>query len=535
MVGSCLRALNVEDRYLPPTLFERVNLFRTLTAEHPFLVVLENATAPAQVLPLLPNGPGSVVLVTSSSDLGELRLDGAEFHTLRPLDAPAGVELFERVCGPARVSGEPQVVQRLVQLCRGLPIAMLVLAGRVAAQPELTFTALLDELPDEDRRPLEGTLTMSAAFTGAYDQLPEPARRLYRGIGMLPSIDITREVAAIIGDVGLAAAGRQLETLASVHLAERLPDGRYRPHPLVRTHAREHAGSEPAESRRRVVQQVIDHYVRTTAFADRALRGQRTRVADHRQLLDTYEDPFAGPDPAAQALGWLHVERAGLVAIVQFAFETGWYPQTWQLAEALTAYYPDYRYLSEWVTTSDLGARAARRCGAASAEARLRSMLSRPYMDYGRFDRARTELDIAQDLAEQTGDTILQASVLEFRGRYLDKTDPEQALAAYDQARRLNADAGEWRGVGLVTFFSGRSLAALGRHTAAIEAFDHALDLLRWVGDTRMAGRVFIALGETYAALERPAQAVAVLNEAVETLDGRHYEAEAREILAGRA
>jgi hypothetical protein len=59
--------------------------------------------------------------------------------------------------------------------------------------------------------------------------------------------------------------------------------------------------------------------------------------------------------------------------------------------------------------------------------------------------------------------------------------------------------------------------------------------MLRWLGDTRMASRVLIAIGETEALLDHPVQAEDALREAIATLDGRHYEAEAREILADLA
>jgi tetratricopeptide (TPR) repeat protein len=540
MVGSCLRALQVGERWVPSTLFERVNLFRTLTADRAFLVVLENATEPAQILPLLPNAPGSVVLATSNADLGELRLDGARIHALGPLGTDASAALFERVCGPDRVNAEPEAFQHLVALCRGLPIAMLVLAAQLVTHQDLTLAALLDGLSDDGRRrsagaSTEGKLTVSAAFNDSYQRLPEPVQRLYRGIGTLPSIDITPAIAAILSEVSVEAAGRLLEDLASAQLAERFPGGRYGLHPLVRVHARECAAREPYDHRRLLIEQVIRHYLVRAAFADRALRGQRTRITDHALLLGQEQDPFAGDNRVDRAVEWLDAERANLVALVKAAYDDGHYTETWQLAEALTAYYPDYRYLAEWVTTSDLGARAAAGCGALAAEARLRSMLSRPYTDYGELEKARAELDVAQSLAERTDDEILQASVLEFRGRYLDKVDPEMALDAYRSAHDLNADAHEWRGVGLVIYFSGRSLSAIGRYVDALEAFGRALDMLRWLGDTRMASRVLIAIGETEALLDHPVQAEDALREAIATLDGRHYEAEAREILADLA
>ncbi|MFC7794233.1 hypothetical protein [Streptomyces cinereoruber] len=76
-VAMCLRGLGVLDTYMPASLQERAALFRTRTADRRLLVVLDDVGDPAQVRPLVPKGPGSAVLVTSTSALGELALDGA--------------------------------------------------------------------------------------------------------------------------------------------------------------------------------------------------------------------------------------------------------------------------------------------------------------------------------------------------------------------------------------------------------------------------------------------------------------------------
>jgi tetratricopeptide (TPR) repeat protein len=539
MVASCLRGLGVDDGHMPHALAERVSRFRTRTAVRPVLVVLENVTEPAQVRALLPNSPGSVVLVTTGVDLGELRLDGAVFREVGRLDEVSGRELFEQISG--RRPGEVGVRTGadLVRFCAGLPIAILVLAARVAALHGMTHEELEDELADDRRRlsalSLGGKQIVTAAFTASYVRLPEEAQHLYRRVGLLPGAEVTPEVAAVVAAVDVETARRLLAALADGYLLERRAAGRFGFHELVRLHARELAQQEPREHREAALHQVVRHYLVRAAFADRAVMGARTRIADHDVLLAGQGDPFAGPDAAKAALAWLEGERANLVAVVRAAFDQGWDVETWQLAEALTGYYLNHRYLTDWTTTSDLGARAARHCGNVRAEARLRTVVSRAYTNLGDLERAAAELDAAIELAERSDDLVLQASAWEFRGRYLDRADPAAALAAYERAHELNVRAGEWRGVALVLYFEGRTLDALEQPQEALELFRRALDMLHWLGDSRMAARLLIAIGAAYVRLQRTQEAVTILSEAVRELEGRHYEAEARELLAGVA
>jgi tetratricopeptide (TPR) repeat protein len=541
MLGSCLRALGVGDNFLPATLPDRIGLFRTRTARAPVLVLVENVTEPVQVKYLIPNAPGSLVLVTSSADLRELSLDGAGFYYVGGLDEAAGAELLAKVCGSQRVAEEPQGVADLVRLSAGLPIALSVLGARAEGTRGTAISELVAELSDEERRlaglALGGRPMVSPAFTPAYRRLPGAARLLYRRLALLPGTDFGDEIAGVVADSTQQEARRLLEALVAAHLVDARGGGRYAFHDLVRLHAREMAEQEEASrGREAAVHAVIRHHLVKAAFADRAVMGtDRARAADHDVLLAERDDPFSRPDPddaASAALAWLDAERANLVPVLQAAAGNGWDNEAWQLAEALMAYYYNRRHLTDWITVAGLGVGAAQRCGDIRAEARLRLAVSRAYTDLREFDRAREEIDAAAELARGSGDLALQASACEFLGRYLDVTDPRHALAAYDCAYDLNLRAEEWRGVALVLYFTGCALEAAGQNTQALEKLRQAWDMFRWLGHPRMPGRTLIAIGAAQAGLGLTADAASSLEEAVRELKGLHYEAQAMEKLA---
>lgn len=535
MLGACLRGLGVSEEYLPATLEARRDLLRTRTATRPVLVVAENATDPAQVRALLPNAPGSLVLVTTTVDLTELRLDGAEFREVTRLSEGHSAALFAASAGlPATGS-----VLDLARFCAGLPIALTVLAARAARPHEATLEELAAELSDERRRlkalSLGGRQIVSAVFSASYNRLPGQAQLLFRCLGVFPGPHVTVEAAAVAASLDTATARRLLGVLVDAHLLEFSGDHRYVFHELVRDHARDRALDDPLERREATIHQIVRHYLVKACFADRAMIPSRSRATDHDAVLAGHSDPFTGADPDAEATNWLDAERSNLAAIVRAASDAGLYAESWRLAEALLPYYFNQRHFADWIAVCDTGARAARLLDARIAEARLRLAASRAHTELENLSQARAEIDIARGLAEGSGDDILLASVWEFTGKLLDRSDPEAAVAAYERSRELNLSAGEPRGVALTFFYQGRALGALGRHDEALAMLRRAAGAFDDGGDPRMKARTLIALGSVLSRLDRVGEATELLDQAAVELAGKHYEAEARELLADLA
>jgi tetratricopeptide (TPR) repeat protein len=541
-LAGCLRDLGVDGRHLPVGAAERVNLFRTCTAERPVLVVLDDVTEPRQVRTLLPKAPGSAVVATSAHRVGELQLDGAELVMIDPLDEVSAREVLVAVCGPDRLGGDLGLVSELVELCAGLPIALRVAAARLVIEPTLSVAEFVAELRDGlDALSLDGRSGVSMVFTAAYQALPDDAARVYRLVGLVPGLEFDAEVAAALLGVPMPQGRAAVAALRTANLVEELPQGRCRFFRLVERHAAEQGRvEEPPETAERALRALADFYLVRATFADRAVMGARFRLADHGQLLAGVGDPFASGGAAA-AQSWLSRERPSLMAVLRLCADRGWPERVWQLAEALTALFLNERRPQELIDVCGLGALAAQHLGRVDVEARMRTMTSRGLLDLDQLDRAREELDLALALAERCRHPVLLASVWEFRGRYLDKTDPQEAIAAYQQSIEANRQAGGpdgRRGAALATYFLGCSLDAIGQHGQALTALTQALEELRAIGDVRMSARVLASLGTAYAHLGRDVQAAETLAEAVRVLAARgatHYEARALETLAAVA
>lgn len=530
MVGVCLSALGVKEKFQPPSLGERVQRFRGRTSGEPCLVLLENATEPAQVTALTPvNG---LILVTTQKDLSELELDGAAFRTLRFLDPEHSLGLFSSLC-----AGAPPKANDLVPYAGGMPLAIKLLAGRVRRLHDFTIEELADELADDTRRLDALTLgerAVAAVFTASYQRLPGEVRGLYRRLALLPGVDFAPDAAAAV-----AAAGDvrpRLAALADAHLLDRRPGGRYAFYELVRIHAGKLARDDPAEQREAAQARAIRHYLVHAAFADRAILGDRSRITDHAELLAGEPDPFA-PAGEDAARAWFQTERPNLRDAVAIAHDAGLHRECWQLGEALSGLYYDYRFLREWTQVSATASDSARAVGDRRAEARLRIPVARAYTDLRDPRRAAAELDRAERLATEEDDPILLASVWEVRGRLLDLTDKPAALAAYERARDLNASAGEQagarRGVTLCLYWHACTLAELDRLDEARDALDDVLVRFESLSERpRMLARVRLSLARVLSRLGRTEEAVSLAEIARRAVEGTHYEAEARELLA---
>lgn len=135
VIRRFLDALVGVPERIPPSPQAQQDLYRSMLAGRRMLIVLDNARDAAQVRPLLPGSSGSLVVVTSRSQLTSLAaVDGARVIYLDVLPRDEAVELLSLRLGE-NLAAEPQAADELVELCARLPLALGVVAARAAAQP----------------------------------------------------------------------------------------------------------------------------------------------------------------------------------------------------------------------------------------------------------------------------------------------------------------------------------------------------------------------------------------------------------------
>ncbi|WUC43686.1 NB-ARC domain-containing protein [Streptomyces cellulosae] len=251
-LASLLRDLGVCSGDVPEHPDAASALLRSLLAPSRTLLVLDDAVSTAQVRPLLPAGPGCGVLVTSRSPL--TALDGAARFPLRPLSDEESAALLRAASGRDGITAR----HPLVALTGRLPLALRVVAARLAARRSLTPDALAARLAGADSRldlldhdDLGVRRSLDAAFdalTASEHRTDQDAALVLRHIGALdlPSYDAP-SLARLTG-VDEARAEAALERLAGVALLEETAYGRFEPYDLVRDYARERAAEPCAHS-----------------------------------------------------------------------------------------------------------------------------------------------------------------------------------------------------------------------------------------------------------------------------------------------
>ncbi|MFF1543784.1 BTAD domain-containing putative transcriptional regulator, partial [Streptomyces sp. NPDC058291] len=251
---ALLRDLGVEPRHIPEHPDAAAALLRTLLAPTRTLVVLDDAATAAQVRPLLPAGAGCAVIVTSRSPL--TALDGAHRFPLAPLSGEDSAALLRTASGPGEGRAELSAGHPLVGLTGRLPLALRVVAARLAARSALTPDVLARQLADaasrlahleyDDLSVRRSLAVAHEALAGSGRAVDRDAALVLRRIGALdlPTYGVPLLARLIGADEPRAEAA--LNRLVDVALLEERAYGRYTPHDLVRDFARELAEADAA-------------------------------------------------------------------------------------------------------------------------------------------------------------------------------------------------------------------------------------------------------------------------------------------------
>ncbi|AGM09712.1 AfsR/SARP family transcriptional regulator [Amycolatopsis keratiniphila] len=506
-----LAALEVPAERLPADTETASALYRTLMTDRKALVVLDNAVDVAQVRPLLPAGPGCLVLVTARDRMaGLVAFHGARRLTLGMLDTGEALELLARLLGAERIRAEHEAAAEVAGLCAYLPLALRIAAANLADDPgngiedyaiELRKGNLLAALTV----PGDEQIAVRTAFDLSYAGLPAETRRLFRLLSLVPGNDIGVEAVEIL--TGSDRAGRILDTLACAHLVEQHAPGRYHFHDLLRRYAadRLEARESPAE-RASARRRLHEWYLRGVDVAAKLLYPHMFRL------------PLSVPDgpvPAASA-EWLETELGSLAAVAEDAARTGPLPVAWLLSDALRGYFWMSSRQVEWRAAAGAALSAAEEDGDLRARASARFSLADLGFRQGRYREAVRGYTGALVLARRAGWMEAQAAVLGNLGCVYWQSGRLPAAAArfsrgLELSRRAGTTAGEavaLGNLGLVRWEMGDLPGAAGNYVEALRRY-------RGVG-SRYGEAINLAnLGQTQHARGRVTEAAGLLAKAL--------------------
>ncbi|MEV0530596.1 BTAD domain-containing putative transcriptional regulator [Kitasatospora sp. NPDC050463] len=569
-----LRSFGVVGEAIPAGLAERSARYRSLLSGRRVLVLLDNARDAEQIRPLLPGSAGCSVLVTSRTRLGAL--PNARFTELAVLPAEEAVTLLTRVVGAERVAAEQEPARELVRLCGQLPLAVRILAARLACRPGWTIARLLAKLTC-DRYRLDalrsGDLAVESSFRFGYDQLDPEQARAFRLLAVPEVPDLSPAAVAAVLDLPEPAAVELAECLVDCSMLEIAahPD-HYRYHDLLRAFAQrvgqdhgQHGGQDSgqdfnqdggsrngggppagADEAAGAVARLADHYhARVSAALGTSAARSALAVGEYLAVgalvsqcaklpgrpagtpgaLDRLAELLLGcclladSGHATRPLG--HAANALLRAALNERDRTAEARARLVLGRLLTEVGSAPSALAELLRARDL-------CTTHGLSQPLLALahgsLAACFVQIDRPDEAVTGFSAAVSVWERVGDRrALAAELLNLAGAFTRQGRFDAANRVVDQSLLVSHQLADRELESRARDSLGTIAHDRGEHDQAV-AHQRAALALTEPSDHRRTGRILLRLGESLRAAGRAAEAVEAAGRALEalTLDGDH-------------
>lgn len=523
VLGRFLRALGIPGPAIPETTDERADMYRSILAERRVVVVLDNAVRGSVLGPLLPGGGGSAVVVTSRGRLTSV--PGARTIELDILSTEDSLEVMERALGEQRVRDEPAAADALVLAVGRLPLALSIVAARLAARPHWSLAAMADKLADERHRLDElehGEMTVRASLAFTFDGL-EPRER-----GLLSLLSLTKGptfpawLGGALLDDHTERPADLLDPLVDAQMVDVVGTHghdapRYRMHDITLLYARDHSASEVGPRAREAASvRGLGGWLSMVDEANRRILGGDYLLlhsaAPRWEVPRSYRDKVLH-DP----LVWLENEQENLAAAVSTAVESGRDEQCWDLVCSLVPLLETRGCLDDWDALNQRAREFLQTTDNLRGRAALDFSRALMLINRRRYAQARPLLDAALAVFQQVGDELGQAkswrelafleSVGGNRGR---------ARALADRALSGFARLGDVVGRGRSLLLTGHLEIQEGEKDAGYLHLELALECFRSVSNQRSQAQVLRRLGQAREARHEHREAERLLSRAWE-------------------
>ncbi|MFD9532590.1 BTAD domain-containing putative transcriptional regulator [Streptomyces sp. NPDC060010] len=523
VLGRFLRALGIPGPVIPESQDERAEMYRTLLAARRVLVVLDDAASESQIRPLLPGSNRCAVLVTSRVRL--TGLPGAHRVELDVMDTERALELLARVVGGDRVGREASAAEALVRTVGGLPLALRIVAARLAARPHWPLSSMVHRLANERHRLDElthGEMTMRASLCLTHDGLAAEDRRLLRLLSLAQGPTLPGWLAGALLDDRSPFPSDLLEPLVDVQMldvvgVDSTGGFRYRFHEIIRVFAREQlATHDDPDAQQTAVARMLGGWLSLAEQAHRRIYGGDFTVL--HGTAPRWEPPAVCVDELlVDPLEWLDSEHANLVQAVEHAAREQQDELCWDLATTLATLFEGRGYFDDWERTHQLALESVRSAGNTRGTAALLGSLGVLYLGRSQNEESRTALTTALGLFRELDDR--QGLALCHRDLALlerMRGDDDRALGLYDRALRDFDQVGDVVGRAIVLTQSAHIWMRRGQDSAAQSRLDEALGIYRSVGYTGGEARTLRRAGQLSQSQGEHERAVRTFTEVLE-------------------
>ena len=279
---------------------DRARVVRDLLARKRVLIVLDNVQSDQQLAPFLPvAGACAILITTRHHTLWSARQ--AYRLQLGPFDEARGesLALFARVLGKSAGSAEVDDLLAIARLVGHLPLAVDIIASRLAHEPGWSVARFRARLQQEKQRldllAYGAEAGVRLSFNVSYEALEPDLQSFFVALGAFGGEDFEMTAVAYVTLLDQYTAHEKLSRLYSLSLVQTRSPDRFTLHPLLRDFTREKGLDE------RVLQRLVHYYMNFAALHE----------TDYEALAQEYSNL-----EAALAIAW---EREVTAALVQGA------------------------------------------------------------------------------------------------------------------------------------------------------------------------------------------------------------------------
>jgi tetratricopeptide (TPR) repeat protein len=509
----------------------RSRVVRDLLSRKRTLIILDNVGSAAELEPLLPPSGDCVVIVTTRRhDLAVAF--GAQQFTIGPFDprTSAALELFECMLGKAYLEQYQTQLQALAEALGHLPLALAIVACRLAYDPDCQPDELLSRLRDEHAQLTElmyGEQNVRASLNVSFNALPPHLRASFVALGAFGGDSFDVPAAAAVAGCSFDAAQQHIREIHRRSLVQYRGQGRYQLHPLVRAYAREQAGGAAAQAA------LVAYYI-----------GLLEQRHEDYNLLDREQSNLLAAFQIAAEQGMLTALMRGAALFVFYLDARGLYDRAMQLlAEAfrqastvgdshVQARLLLYQGLLAHNRRRHRTAEAALRQGLALAQANedeegiawMLMGLGMILLSRGDPDAAEAHLRSGLELSDPAGDLHLRSMLIQGLGEVaLHCGDQAEAARCFEQSLELMRRDGRRRRQ--IPLLQNLGVAALNREALeqAETYFTEGLALAREFGHGGFMGALLGGLGEVATLRGEWVRAEALMAEALQVAQQAGY------------
>lgn len=200
---------------------------RAALAERSALLVLDDVTAPEQLLELVPESRDCLVVAVAEGPLKGV--PDVRPCTLGGLEPAAALALIASYAGETRIACDPEATHVLAEECAGHPAALVLAGGWLAGHPQACVADAVRELRRKGDstegsagRP-SGPKALARAFRLVYESLPPSVAQLLRLLPLAPAGLVDAHSASALAGCTVAAARSTLADCAGQGLLREVP------------------------------------------------------------------------------------------------------------------------------------------------------------------------------------------------------------------------------------------------------------------------------------------------------------------------